>query len=162
MLKRLLCTVFLAVFCMGSVAYGASNEAVVQKLESQLRKELTSWIHETVRQECRQAGLAVPRKIVIHVAGYNREMCAISLEFSSYVPEGPVKKMARQMAVSAAGILRDRGWCPDGLLVMVLPSEFGHGVKPYDGQAVLNVRGDLQFKTMPKEDIIPMFDSMSE
>ena len=163
MLKRLLCTVFLAVFCLGNVvAYAASDEAIAKKLESSLRQELTGWIQETVRQECRQAGFDVPRKIVIHVAGYNREMCGISLEFSSYVPEEPVKRMARHMAATAADILKDNGWCPDGMLVMVMPSEFGHGVKPYDGQFVLNVRGKYQFKTMPKEDIIPMFDRMSE
>lgn len=162
MLKRLFCTVFLAVFCLGNAAYAASDETIAKYLENSLRKELTGWVHETVRQECRQAGVAIPRKIVIHVAGYNREMCGISLEFSSYVPDEAVKRMARHMAVTAADILKDKGWCHDGMLVMVLPTEFGHGVQPYDGQFVLNVRGKYQFKTMPKEDIMPRFDRMSE
>ena len=43
MLKRLLCAVFLAVFCFGNAAYAISNDAMKNKLQSTLRKDLTGW-----------------------------------------------------------------------------------------------------------------------
>lgn len=158
MLKRVFCTVFLAIFCLGSVAYGTSNEDITKKLESVLRKELTSWILETARQECRQAGLNMPQEISIEMGNYNSETCLLFLGFSSYVPEEPVKKIARFVGAKVATIIKEKGWYSEGVLIVVQPCEHANGVNFYDAQALLHQNGDFIFETIPREEIMKMLD----
>lgn len=155
MLKRLLCTVFLAVFCFGNAAYAISNDAMTKKLQSTLRKELSGWIHDTASQACRQAGLNAPRNVSITVEAFDGKLCLMSFHLSSYVPAEPVGEIARFVGTSAAAILKENGKCPNGLLILVLPG-YGAGDEIYDAQAVLHEKGDLQFRTIPKEELLMM------
>ncbi len=155
MLRRLLCAVFLAVFCYGNVAYAISNDAMAKKLQSTLRKELTGWIIDTARQACRQAGLDTPRNVSIAVEAFDGKLCLMSFHLSSYVPAEPVGEIARFVGKNAATILKKNGKCPDGLLILVLPG-YGAGDEIYDAQAVLHRNNELDFRTIPKEELLMM------
>lgn len=159
MLKRLLCTVFLAVFCLGNVAYGMSDEAMGKKMQNILRKELNDFMLEAARKECRQAGLNVPRKITITVHGHNRKMTQISLEFSSYVPEELVELMAKCVGVKAVDILDKNGRCDEGVFIGVIPF-FNNGV--YDGQTVTYENGHIYYNTIPKDKMMTILNSLSK
>lgn len=163
MLKRLLCTVFLAVFCFGNVAYGMSNEAVRKRLETTLRRESGPIIKYAVREDCSKSGLIVP-EIFIKVQDYSYEeqYCYITLEFSSYVPAETVKSCAELLCPSTAFFLKSDGVDTRGLVVVVLPCEFGNGIKPYDGQAVLCTGGELNYKTIPKQDVLFILSNMKK
>ncbi len=158
MLKRLLCTVFLAVFCFGNVAYGASNVTIAKKLESQLRKNLTGSMHETVRQGCRQAGLDIPRQISIEVGSYDSQVCLIILKFSSYVPEKAVENIAKSVGYNAVDILKGKGWLTEGMLIVVQPCDLGTGANFYDAQTFLHENGELNFETIPREDMMKLLN----
>ena len=161
MLKRLLCTVFLAVFCFGNVAYGMSNEAVRKRLETTLRNETGPIIYYAVRDECSKSGLVVP-DIFIKVADYNyeKEYCYISLEFSSYVPAKTVKGCAEVVCAATGFFLKADGINTNGLGVAVLPCEVGHGIKPYEGQVVIYTGNDSNYRTIPKKDVLMLLKNL--
>ena len=158
MLKRLLCILFLAVFCFGNTAYAASNETIAKRLESQLRKDLTGRIHETVRQGCRQAGLDIPREISIEVGSYDRKICFIILKLSSYVPEGPVKRIAKSIGYKVADILKGKGWLTEGMLIVVQSCDLGTGANFYDAETLSNEDGYLVEDTIPREDMMKLLN----
>ncbi len=151
MLKRLLCTVFLAVFCFGNAAYAISNDAMVKKLQSTLRKDLTGEILKMAHTGCSDAGLETPRNVSISVEKYNSEYCIASLRFSSYVPAEWVRPIAWYVGVSAADILKKYGRCPAGFLILVL-SAYGDGGDMYDVQSIKREKaGNLSFASIPVE-----------
>ncbi len=152
MLKRLLCTVFLAVFCFGNAAYAISNEAMKNKLQSTLRKDLTSWVLETARQECRQAGLDSPRNVSIAVEGFNDDFCFMSFQFSSYVPAELAGNIAKFVGSHAGAILKENGKCPEGFIILVLTA-YGDGGDMYDVQSLKCEKdGKFSFASIPVEE----------
>ncbi len=157
-MKRLLCTVFLAVFCFGNVAYGMSDEAMGKKMQSIIRKELNGIILDAARKACTDAGLNVPQKITITVNGHNGQLTQISMEFSSYVPEEAVELMAKCVGVKAVAILDDNGRCGDGVFIAVIPF-FKNGV--YDAQTVSYKKGDrIIYKTIPKDKVMTILNKV--
>ncbi len=155
MLKRLLCTVFLAVFCFGNVAYGMSNEAVRKRLEITLRRETGPIVNYAVREDCNKSGLVVP-EIFIKVQNYSYEeqYCYITLEFSSSVPAETVKACAEVLCSASGFFLKSDGVDTRGLVIVVLPCEFWHGIKAYDGEAVYYTGDEANHKTIPQQDVL--------
>ena len=152
MLKRLLCTVFLAVFCFGNAAYAISNDAMKNKLQSTLRKDLTGWVLDTARQECRQAGLDAPQDVSIAVEGLNDDFCYLSFQLSSYVPAELAGNLAKFVGTSAAAILNENGKCPEGYIILVLPG-YGAGGEMYDVQSLkIEKDGNFSFASIPVEE----------